>query len=60
MLVRSKTSHSKDIVVMDSLSVHNIAGVQESIEVVGAEVRYLPSSSSYLNRSEAARSVSEL
>ena len=32
----------KDIVVMDNLSAHKIAGVQEAIEVVDAEVRYLP------------------
>lgn len=61
------------IVVMDNLSAHKIAGVQEAIEVVGARVRYLPPYLSHLNpienlfskfksqlRSEAARTVSEL
>ena len=31
-----------DIVVMDNLSSHKVAGVREAIEVAGATVRYLP------------------
>lgn len=69
----TKELRPKDIIVMDNLSAHKIAGVQEAIEIVGAEVRYLPPYSPDLNpienlfskfksllRSEAARTVSEL
>lgn len=31
-----------DIVVMDNLPVHKVAGVKEAIEVAGAQLRYLP------------------
>jgi transposase len=31
-----------DMVVMDNLSSHKVAGVREAIEAVGAELRYLP------------------
>lgn len=31
-----------DIVVMDNLASHKVAGVQEAIESAGAQVRYLP------------------
>ncbi len=31
-----------DIVIMDNLSSHKVAGVQEAIEAAGASVRYLP------------------
>jgi transposase len=31
-----------DIVFMDNLRTHKIAGVREAIEAVGARVRYLP------------------
>lgn len=40
MLVR--TLHPGDVVVMDNLSPHKTQSVQQSIEAVGAEVRYLP------------------
>ena len=43
-----------DIVVMDNLSSHKIAGVVEAIESVGAEVRYLPPYSPDLNPIELA------
>jgi transposase len=69
----TKELRPKDIIVMDNLSAHKIAGVQDAIEVVGAQVRYLPPYSPDLNpienlfskfksllRSEAARTVSEL
>lgn len=68
-----KELHPKDIVVMDNLSAHKVAGVQEAIRAVGAEVRYLPPYSPDLNpienlfskfksllRSEAARTVDAL
>lgn len=68
-----KELRPKDIIVMDNLSAHKIAGVQEAIEVVDAEVRYLPPYSPDLNpienlfskfknllRSEAARTVFDL
>ena len=31
-----------DIVVMDNLASHKVAGVREAIEAAGAELRYLP------------------
>ena len=43
-----------DIVVMDNLSSHKVAGVREAIEGVGAEVRYLPPYSPDLNPIELA------
>jgi len=36
------TLRKNDIVVMDNLSSHKIAGVQEAIEAVGAKLVYLP------------------
>ena len=36
------TLRKEDIVVMDNLSSHKVAGVKEAIESVGAEVLYLP------------------
>ena len=38
-----------DIVVMDNLSAHKVAGVQTAIEAVGARVLYLPPYSPDLN-----------
>ena len=38
-----------DIVVMDNLRAHKVAGVEEAIEAVGAELRYLPKYSPDLN-----------
>ena len=38
-----------DIVVMDNLSVHKVAGVAEAIEGVGVQVLYLPPYSSDMN-----------
>ena len=43
-----------DIVVMDNLSSHKVAGVREAIEAVGAEARYLPPYSPDLNPIELA------
>jgi len=43
------TLQKGDIVVMDNLSSHKVAGVKEAIESVGAEVLYLPSYSPDLN-----------
>jgi len=43
-----------DVVVMDNLSSHKVAGVREAIEAVGAEVRYLPPYSPDLNPIELA------
>jgi transposase len=45
---------SGDIVVMDNLSSHKVAGVREAIEAVGAELRYLPPYSPDLNPIELA------
>ena len=43
-----------DIVVMDNLSSHKVAGVCEAIQAVGAELRYLPPYSPDLNPIELA------
>lgn len=37
-----KTLHKGDIVVMDNMSSHKVAGVIELIKSVGAEIKYLP------------------
>ena len=38
-----------DIVVMDNLASHKVAGIKEAIEAAGAELRYLPPYSPDLN-----------
>jgi len=38
-----------DIVVMDNLRAHKVAGIQKAIEAVGAKLRYLPEYSPDLN-----------
>jgi transposase len=43
-----------DIVVMDNLSSHKVAGIAQAIEAVGASVRYLPPYSPDLNPIELA------
>jgi len=43
-----------DIVVMDNLAAHKVAGVREAIEAQGAELRYLPPYSPDLNPIEQA------
>lgn len=43
-----------DIVVMDNLSCHKVAGIREAIEAAGAELRYLPPYSPDLNPIELA------
>ena len=43
-----------DVVVMDNLSAHKVAGVRERIEVAGAELLYLPPYSPDLNPIEKA------
>ena len=43
-----------DIVVMDNLSSHKVAGVRQAIEEAGAELRYLPPYSPNLNPIELA------
>ena len=45
-----------DIVMMDSLPVHKVAGVREVIEAAGARLRYLPKYSPDLNPIEQASS----
>jgi transposase len=45
-----------DIVVMDNLPVHKVAGVEEAIEAVGAKLLYLPPYSPDLNPIEMASS----
>jgi transposase len=41
--------HPGDIVLMDNLGCHKVAGVREAIEKVGATLRYLPAYSPDLN-----------
>jgi transposase len=48
------TLQSGDIVVMDNLSAHKVAGVREAIEAVGAFVLYLPPYSFDFNPIELA------
>ena len=43
------TLRRDDIVVMDNLSSHKVAGVREAIEAAGANLRYLPPYSPDLN-----------
>ena len=43
------TLSRRDIVIMDNLPAHKVAGVVEAIEAVGASVLYLPSYSPDLN-----------
>ena len=43
------TLNRGDIVVMDNLRAHKVAGVRDAIEAVGAELRYLPKYSPDLN-----------
>jgi transposase len=43
---------SGDVVVMDNLSAHKVAGVSQLIEAVGAELLYLPPYSPDLNPME--------
>ncbi len=68
-----RTLHPGDLVVMDNLSAHKVAGVRQAIEAAGARVVYLPPYSPDLNpielvfakfkwlvRSTAARTVESL
>ena len=43
-----------DIVIIDNLPAHKVAGVREAIEAVGAELRYLPPYSPDFNPIEKA------
>ncbi len=43
------TLKRKDIVIMDNLSAHKVAGIREAIEAAGATLRYLPQYSPDLN-----------
>ena len=48
------TLSPRDIVIMDNLSSHKVAGVREAIESTGAELRYLPPYSPDFNPIELA------
>jgi transposase len=52
--ILAPTLHPGDIVVMDNLSAHKVAGVREAIEARGAELLYLPPYSPDLNPIEQA------
>ena len=45
------TLRMRDIVFMDNVRTHKVAGVREAIEAAGAELRYLPAYSPDLNPS---------
>ena len=47
------TLRRRDIVVIDNVSFHKVAGVEEAIKVRGAELRYLPQYSPDLNPIES-------
>ena len=49
-----RTTAARDMVMMDSLPVHKVAGVRELIEAAGATLRYLPKYSPDLNPIEQA------
>jgi transposase len=42
MYVNIPTLRAGDLVIMDNLAAHKVAGVREAIEAVGAKVVYLP------------------
>jgi transposase len=48
------TLRQGDIVIMDNLPSHKVAGIRQAIEAVGAELRYLPAYSPDLNPIEQA------
>lgn len=48
------TLRKRDIVFMDNVRTHKVAGVHEAIEAAGAELRYLPAYSPDLNPIENA------
>lgn len=52
--VLAPTLYPGDIVVMDNLPAHKVAGVKEAIEAKGATLRYLPPYSPDLNPIELA------
>jgi len=52
--VLAPTLHKGDIIFMDNLRTHKIAGVREALEAVGAKVRYLPAYSPDFNPIEMA------
>lgn len=41
--------HPGDIIIMDNLPAHKVAGVQDAIEAAGARLLYLPSDSPDFN-----------
>jgi transposase len=47
--VLAPTLKKQDIVFMDNVRTHKVAGVAEAIEAVGAELRYLPAYSPDMN-----------
>ncbi len=52
--VLAPTLQPGDIVVMDNLASHKVAGIKEAIEATGASLRYLPPYSPDLNPIEQA------
>lgn len=52
--VLAPTLHKGNIVFMDNLRTHKIAGVREALEAAGAKVRYLPAYSPDFNPIEMA------
>lgn len=54
--VLAPTLKKRDIVFMDNVRTHKVAGVAEAIEAAGAELRYLPAYSPDMNPIENAYS----
>ena len=52
--ILAPTLEAGDIVVMDNLASHKVAGIREAIEATGASLRYLPPYSPDLNPIEQA------
>jgi transposase len=52
--VLAPTLQTGDIVILDNLRAHKVAGVRQAIEAAGASLRYLPSYSPDLNPIEQA------
>lgn len=52
--ILAPTLEAGDVVVMDNLASHKVAGIREAIEATGASLRYLPPYSPDLNPIEQA------
>jgi hypothetical protein len=51
------TLNKADIVFMDNVRIHKVAGVREAIEAAGAQLRYLPAHSDEVGRGFRAKAA---